>query len=530
VAAASLLLGSWVHPLHAVIRGDLHGDSSLLTWDIWNVTESLLHLRNPYRTDRLYFPVGANLTSHTYAPGLAPVGLAAKALSGGDPTWPIAAYRAAIWLCFALGLFTAHHALRALGASSAASLGASLAWAFAPVFRTRALETHLVTLAFLAPLVTWALARLVARPSRGRALAFAVATASCLYFSEYYTPFLWLGLLVLAGAAALVRDSRAAARAILRALGWKGAMGAGAAFLVAASPFLLNWSPSKALRFKPDQAYFESANLAGFVVPDPAFTPLYAGTPLERWNGRVRRGVGGAQAFLGFPVLVLAAVGLTGARSPRARLLALLAAAFLVLSLGPELKVLGTNTRVPLPYRALMAVPPFDLARAPARLSALGLWPLVVLMALGLSDLARRLGRVAGALLAAVAGAWILAEVVCGGPAVRPFEPPEGLRRLGPGAVLDLPLSARDSFAMLLQTLHGKPIATGYVSRLTAEQADHVGRLDALIAEGARPLADSLRAMGIGNVVVARGAPEDLVAALPSTGLVVVDVRGVDEP
>jgi hypothetical protein len=523
-----VILDSWVRPLHGVVRGDLHGDSSILTWDLWNVTESVLHLENPYRTPLLYYPVGGNLTTHTYAPGLAPVGLVAKALGRGDPAWPIAAYRSAIGLCFSLGLFVSHRALRSLGASPLAALCGSLAWTFAPVFRSRALETHLVSATFLVPAVTWALSHLLARPSTRRALACGLVTGSCVYFSEYYTPFLWLGLLLLSGFAALDRDARQAAAGVARSLGWRGVAAGAGAFLLATSPFLLNWSPSKALRFRERQAYFESANLAGFVVPDPNVTPVYAHTWLARWNGRVRRGVGGAQIFLGFPVLLLGLAGAARGSGVRGRLLAFGAAAFLLLSLGPELKVLATNTQAPLPYRALMLIPPFDLARAPARLSALGLWGLVGLMALFLTTLEQRMGRKWGSFAVAITGAWILAEATCPGPAAAAFEPPPELRSLSAGCVANLPLSTRDSYAMLLQIFHGRPIVTGYLSRITAEQAESVGQLDARLNEGPASFAEALRARGCGSVIISSGTPVDVVTGLASTGLAVVDLRDRD--
>jgi hypothetical protein len=81
---------------------------------------------------------------------------------------------------------------------------------------------------------------------------------------------------------------------------------------------------------------------------------------------------------------------------------------------------------------------------------------------------------------------------------------------------------------MLLQVFHGRPIATGYVSRLTAPQSEHVGRLDALIRQSPRQIADGLDALGIGSVVVSQGVSEEEVAALRSTGLTVVDLRSLD--
>ena len=226
----------------------------------------------------------------------------------------------------------------------------------------RPFETHLVSATFLIPLLTLALARCVARPTVSRAVAAAMTAGLSVYFSEYYTPFLWLALIALVLFAALRSDTRATLRTMVEALGGRGIAAAAGAFLLTIAPFFVNWSPTRVERFNEGQAYFESANLAGFVVPDPTATHLYSSFGgIDRLNARVRRGVGGAALFLGLPVLIFGVIGLARA-DPRIRWILLsLSLTFLALSLGPELKVFETNTRVPLPYRALMLVPPFDL-------------------------------------------------------------------------------------------------------------------------------------------------------------------------
>ena len=529
---SGLLLGRWVWPLDAVLRADLHGDSSLLTWNLWHMTEAVLAGRDPYVTSLLYAPVGANLATHTYGLGFLPIGLAARAVLGSAATYPIAAYRLAIWACFSLGLLASFHTLRRLGGAALPAAAGAVAWTFAPVFRSRAQETHLVALAFLLPLVTLAILRLVERPTAGRAGALGASLGACVYFSEYYSAFLWLGVLLLAGAAALLREPRERLWTTVTALGVRGGATGLAAFAVVVSPFLAHWALSDAQPLRPEQAYFESANLAGFVLPAPVATPLYRHAPaVERLAAEGQRGVGGELLFLGLPAVLFSVVALGADRRACVRLAWLIGGAFLVLSLGPELKVLGTNTRLPLPYRLLMEVPPFEMARAPARLAAIGLWGLVVAMTAGATAAAVAMQRKAGFAVAlafqAAVLAWCVAENVAPAPAVGPFAPPPVLATLGPGGVLNLPLSPRDSFAMLLQTFHGRPIATGYVSRLSRAQADHVARIDALLHGEAPALGAGLQRLGIGNAIVARGTPEADVERLRQAGLRVVDLRGL---
>ena len=524
-----MLLGGWVRPFGAVIWQDLHGDSPTLTWNLWEVTESVLHGRNPYLAGGIYFPVGGNLTTHNYGPGFLPIALLARAFLHADPAWPLVAFRATICACFALGLFAGYHALRALGAGTLPSLAASVAWAFAAFFHGRPFQTHLAALAFLLPALTLAVVRLIARPGIGRACVAAAVAGACVYFSEYYAAFLWLALLAGVAFAVLRNDTRAAVTSIVRALGPSGLAAATGVFLLAVAPFFWNWFGSDVATLRQEQAYFESANLAGFVVPDPWTTPLYASRAVARANALVRRGVGGSFLFLGVPVVLFGAVGAFTAERRLRWILVTLAATFLVLSLGPELKIFGTNTRLVLPYRALMLVPPFTLARASARLAAIGLWPLVCLQAIGLSRacgaLARRVSPAAATVLALATLAWSLAEAPAGGPAPSPFPVPEELLHLPPGAVLNVPVSSQDSLAMFLQILHGRPIATGHLSRRSTAQGDHVGRIDQLLRGDAQVFAGEMMRLGIGNVVVTRGAPEDVVARLRSTPLHVVDLR-----
>ena len=81
---------------------------------------------------------------------------------------------------------------------------------------------------------------------------------------------------------------------------------------------------------------------------------------------------------------------------------------------------------------------------------------------------------------------------------------------------------------MLLQVFHGRPIATGYASRITAEQSEHVGRLDTLLRDDPRAFAQALGALGVGNVVVAKGSSDATVASLEATSLKVIDLRALE--
>lgn len=529
LVATVVLLNTEVVPLGAVRAEDLASDYGLLTWNFWEVTESLTRGQNPYRTTLLYHPLGSNLATHTLGPGFFPVGLVAKAWWGG-PDYPLYAHRGAILLCFSAGMLLAHFALRALGAGPLPALAAATGWAFAAFWRPIVANPTLASACMLLPATTLVVVRLVKAPSAGRAVALAVLVAGSVYFSEYFSAFILLALGVVFTGALAAADSRKSLWTVVSRLAPRGVGLAAAAGVLAAGPFLTSWAGSEGRPPKERQLAAGGANLGGFLLPDPNLTPLYRSETASSWHARVKRGRG---PFLGFPTVVLAVVGAFVSRGPSRRLLLALAAAFFILSLGPVLKVLGTNTGVPLPYAVLSRAPPFDMARDPQRLAAFGIWAALCLAALGLTGvsqaLARRRGPEAGLVVGAVALAWWAAEGYC--PGLRPvvFTPPVQLRSLPPGAVANLPLTITDGLAMFLQVFHGRPILTGYVSRASPRQFAHVSRLQELMETDPRAFAAAMRSLGVGTLILQPGTPDSITAVLLGSGIRVLDLReGLD--
>jgi hypothetical protein len=526
LAAALAQLGGEVLPLGAVRASDLGSDYGLLTWNLWSTTEAARHGESLYRTRLLFHPLGANLASHTLGPGFVPIGLAVRLVLGGRADYPLYAHRLAILACFWLGMLLAFAALRALGADAASSLAAAAGWAFAAVWAPFVANQTLVAAGFLVPAVTLAVATLVRRPSISRAALVAVIVGCGPYFSEYFGAFVPLALGTAAAALVASAEGRRALGRILAALRARGLAVVAAAGVLAALPMLHAWSQGSGRPPKEHQLVVGGANLAGFFVPDPGWTPVYRCAAAERLRARVTRG---SAPFLGFATLALSAVGAFATRGSLRRVLLAVAAVFLVLSLGPVLRVLGTNTGVPLPYALLARVPPFTMARAPARLAAFAVWALVCLAALGLTALraraSRRFGRTAGLAVAGLAMAvWMVEGHAAGEPPVR-VTPPPGLASLPPGAVVDLPLSVNDGMAMFLQIYHGRPIVTGYVSRETREQYEHVAQLQALLDADPVRFAGEVRRFGVRTAILHPGASDAEAEVLAASGLHVVDLR-----
>jgi hypothetical protein len=91
--------------------------------------------------------------------------------------------------------------------------------------------------------------------------------------------------------------------------------------------------------------------------------------------------------------------------------------------------------------------------------------------------------------------------------------------------VVNIPLSVFDGRAVFLQTFHGHPIATGFVSRRTPAQLAHVRALDLLLSEDPSAFLRQLDRIGVRNIVLGPGTPPDVASALADGTVNVVDLR-----
>lgn len=523
--ASLLLLKRHVTPLGGIVEPG--GDYGLMVWNLWVVDRALSHGDNPYFTPLVYHPLGARLVKHTLVLGYWPVTLVTRVLSGGDPLYPLYAYRLSILLSFTLALVLSYALLRRLGFPRGAACLPALAYAFCDFNLLHVPHLNHLSAAFLLPLSGWTAVRLFERPQASRALVAAIVLATGVYFTELVV-FIWMAAGLALGLAAALPSTRADVRRVATLLGARGVAAAVLAFVLVLAPFAVNWALDSGKAPDPRQASNWSANLAAFVVPRPDTTPLYGGA-FAGWSAAVSKGIGGQEVFLGFPLLALAAVGLL--RRPRGWTLvaAALAAFFAVLSLGPTLKAGGLNTGWPMPYALLMKVPPFDMGRTPVRCVLLTVFGLTFPAAAGLAWLADRArarwGAAAGRSVVLALLAWTAAEVYSPGPVTRTYTVPAALGRLVPGPAVNVPISVFDGRAVFLQTFHGHPIATGFVSRRTPAQLAHVRALDRLLNEDPAAFLGALDRIGVRNVILAPGTPPGTADALFAGPINVVDLR-----
>ena len=218
------------------------------------------------------------------------------------------------------------------------------------------------------------------------------------------------------------------------------------------------------------------------------------------------------------PLVALIVIGVAiGARWRPSRIWIAVTATFALLALGPFVHVAGFNTHIPGPWAFARYVPIIRLARTPARLSIVVMLGVSILFAAALSHLGDRWPRRRRLLLSAMAMA-LLFELF---PVPRPLysaSVPAFYTRvaLDPRDVtlMELPVGVRDGTSSVgdftarsqfFQTVHGKPLVGGYLSRVSRKRIAQLRQeplLDALITLSEGGTLDGVREAAL----VERGA------------------------
>jgi hypothetical protein len=207
-----------------------------------------------------------------------------------------------------------------------------------------------------------------------------------------------------------------------------------------------------------------------------------------------------------------------------------LTAGFALLSLGPFISVAGVNTYVPGPWSLLRYLPLVGAARTPSRFAIVAALGLAILLAGALAALGKRFPQ-RRRLITATVGMLLLFELLPAPRTLYSAEVPSLYHTIAadprPVRVLQLPFGVRDgTFAagdfsaryLYFQTMHGKRLIGGYLSRISQKRVGELRAqptLDALVtmSEGGRlspPHAAWIRSRGpafiqranIGYVVV----------------------------
>jgi hypothetical protein len=341
-------------------------DAWLHLWDLWWVDKSLVDLHTgPYFTYYLYHPTGVNLVYHSLD------------ILNGVLSIPLQHLLSLTWAFNLLllanltldGLATYWLCLERTGSVGAALVGGAL-FAAAPVLGTSVNLGQLdeVT-AWWLPLYVLALYRALDSPGlpwqRGGGRRAVLCAGLCLVGASLATWYFTAGLVVFtvifvpSYLLATGRGGRGAGAA-----GWWQAIAkvglVAAIFLVALSPLLvamIRERLSGATYMLPSYqtTVQNSADLAGLFLPGR--------------NQVASIDQHGANVALGLVGLALALVALV--KRPRdAWPVGLALLGLVLMSLGPHLQVLGTDTQFPMPYALLNNVPFIGASRQPLRFVA----------------------------------------------------------------------------------------------------------------------------------------------------------------
>ena len=225
------------------------------------------------------------------------------------------------------------------------------------------------------------------------------------------------------------------------------------------------------------QTYWWRSAPAGL---DPGAIVL--GNPFNAfWGAQIMRlyASAGMSAFdgpfwLGVAPIVLFATRASWTALRHSRLWLTVVSVFFVWALGPYLLLFGVNTGLPLPGILLRYLPIVSNARLPARADVFVTLGAAVLLAIAIASSRRRLPTWRVVVLAAIVLGDFWAAPL---PMYRLDAPPiyTQLAGLPMGGVLEIPFGIRDSFGeegridsnvLYYQSVHGKPLAGGYIARV----------------------------------------------------------------
>ncbi|MEE8391308.1 MAG: hypothetical protein V3S14_11015, partial [Anaerolineae bacterium] len=423
-----------------------------------------------YHTDYMFYPQGTSLVFHSFSHLNTAISLLLTPLIGY-----FAAYNLTILLAFVLSGFGMYLLAHHLTGCRPAAFVAGVVFTFHPYHMFESSHPILVTTQFM-PLFVLALIRILYDTDASRHNRVKQALLAALWFLLTALSS-WHLMLMLAGWAILyLLYSLLSERA-----GW--APGAFRHLILLAvittlvlTPFL--W-PIIREQLGTDTTYMavdveegRGNDLLSFFTPNrlhPVFGPLVL--EINSRIGYTRN----APAYLGYVALGLAVVGIATARR-KTRFWWITWLVFLVLSLGSYLKWEG----VPLHTRHLpWAIPITSVLRHPLRLNSLLFLSLAVVVGFGCRWLYGRVvsrGKLIACLALALLTTLLLFEYwVFPFPLTKPSYSPflhQLAQEEGDFAVADFPMDRQaDKYYMFFQTIHGKKIIGGIVSR-TPPSAD----------------------------------------------------------
>ncbi len=427
-------------------------------WSDWWTAKALHEGRNLFFTDWMFYPQGVDLYFHSFSHFNTAVALALQPIWGA-----LGAANTAILLAHILSGLGMFYLARYVSGSGLAAFFAGLVFAFFPYRLEESSHPVIVSTQWL-PFYLLYLMRCVREGRLRFALLGAIfLTLTALTSWHLFLFAIFLSLIYLSYV--LVAERNRLNRRIFNRLLFMGVL-----TLVGLAPLL---APTVNALINAPASYYQAElsdgkgnDLIGFILP-ARFNPIWSQLVAPIYDRLQRRTI-----YLGF--IVLALVCFAAWRDwRRARFWVILAGVVALLSLGSSLQFDGVYLAGPLPW----ADPVTRLLRHPFRFNVLLGLALAVASGLGLARLLERpAGQRAGRqwAITSVASIILLFEYLAVPFPTMPATVPNFFTQLasqpGPGAILSLPMGRQPSKPYLYyQTIHGRPIVEGVVSRTPAD-------------------------------------------------------------
>ena len=442
-------------------------------WTFWWIRQALREGLNPFFTPYLYFPEGVSLTSHNIAWFNIALWLPLQALVGR-----ITAYNLVFLIVIALNGFCMYLFAYTVTKSRLGAFVAGLVFGFWPYTLSHYDHANMMVV-FWVPLALFLLHHLILNSSSDQNrlhwwLIAATALSIAIIGITRWQLLIMSGPILIAYVIYLLAiTSGAYNRKTLLQL-----LIAGGLALLLMAPLAAPLVIDQVIRDFPDDAFLDESqwgrtDLLAFFIPS-----IHNGIWRERVASLYENFVVNQfyTPYLGFVTLIIAIIGLIR-RWNKTWLWLLLTLLYLVLALGPILAINGREyAQIPMPYRLVEDWFLLRLLRRPDRLNLFLSLPLAMLAAWGMEALltaihSPRLQK----LMSFTIGLLILLTYSPIPFATTKPEVPAWYAQAGTDgeeyAVLDLPINDRsyDKWYMQYQTTHGKPLATGHVSRLPRE-------------------------------------------------------------
>ncbi len=444
-------------------------------WNIWWTKVALLDQHtNPFHTNLLLYPQGADLYFHTLNLPSTLVTLLPFVLFG-----LAAAYNASIFFALVMSGYAGFRLVYYLTNNHAAAFVGGMIIGFNPLTSVmiRA-QINIASLQWFLLCIEFFLRGWNEGGRRNALLSglfFSLAVLTVGYF-EIYLLFFLFAFLVWALFSRSIASWRERIKALARR-GWPLLIWGGGITLLLIGPYLVgSWLSLQKGQIvavsvnDQTRTMLNSADLLSFFVPNRGHWLLGGDAPW--WQG-ISPAIHD-YTYLGAVTLGLAAIGVWFRRRQAVTWMwVTLGVLGAVLALGPALQVNNAQTLGFMPFAFLQKVPLLGLARSPERFVILTYLSLGVLAGWGVLRLLKQSSPVRRALVVAGVVGLLLLETPLRTRQLAPIVIPSSLASLGgegtaPGAVLELPLTQHgrvDVPRMLYQTAHGRPITSAYLSR-----------------------------------------------------------------